>query len=107
MRRTRITEVDKQLARNLKLAMGLRGFTNETLAAAMDRPGDTGRNWVQERTSGRKPVTWGEIAQFSLALEIPTRPLTGKEHHLLRYLSENPDLLINASTWSNGSMVAA
>ncbi len=94
-----MTHEDKTLAANIDEAKRLRGYTNDDLAERLGRDGLNGRNWVQERTSGRRALTYGQLVELSHALEIPVRVLTGDRTHLLRYLSENPDLLDHASRW--------
>jgi hypothetical protein len=88
----RMTEADRALAANLTHAKRLRGWTNETLASAMGRPDATGRNWVQERCSGRRPCTWGQLVALANALRIPTDVLTKGRTAILLYLSEHPEL---------------
>jgi hypothetical protein len=87
-----MTDADKRVAGQLELAKRARGFTNETLAVAIGRPGKAGRNWVQQCCSAVRPVTIGELEGFSIALDVPVRVLTGDPAHLYRYLGEHPEL---------------
>jgi transcriptional regulator with XRE-family HTH domain len=86
-----ITDEDRLIANNIALVKDHRGFTNDDIAQKMGRT----RNWVQERTSGAKRLYYGELVEFSRALEVPVRVLGGNVTNVLRYLMEHPDLVAN------------
>jgi hypothetical protein len=87
-----MTDADKRVAGQLELAKRARGFTNETLAVAIGRPGKAGRNWVQQCCSAVRPVTIGEL-EGSLPATLRTSTgtwgstrsciLTRGSHHLV------------------------
>lgn len=91
----RMTSRDKQIGRNIALARDLRGMNNGDLARKLGRHGteESVRNWVQERLTGKRPLTISQLEAFSHALDVPERVLMGEPQWIMRYFSEHPELI--------------
>jgi hypothetical protein len=92
--RARLTDEDRKLAKNIGVAKQLLGLTNRDIAVGLGLgDSDSARNWVQERASGKQPLTHGQVCEWSIVLRIPVEVLTSAPQNILDYVNAHPELV--------------